>query len=1134
MISALKNRCRAFVFLFMFTAMLVFSGRAGAQSAAEAAKIAAALPPESRAVIERLTGLRELPDGGWKMHAGDLAHGEAVNLDESGWQPIASGSKAPNDAVWFRQTFQVPETLNGYDLTGTRIWFQFHADANGPMPEILYFNGRRVAMGDDLEPVVLFDQARPGDKVTVAVKLLHTVDAKSFRGATMRVEFAESRPNPEDLRTEFLSAALLVPSLAPGDGAQMATLNGAIAAVNLKALDHAAAGSPITKSESQFEFDVSLKAAHTKLEGLLPLMQTATFHLTGNSHIDAAWLWPWTETVDVVKRTFGTALQLMYEYPEYTYTQSAAQYNEWMAQKYPDMNAEIARRIKEGRWEVVGGMWVEPDLNMPDGESLVRQLLVGKRWYKQAYGVDVRIGWNPDSFGYTWQLPQIYKKSGVDYFVTQKMTWNDTNQLPFKLFWWESPDGSKVLAYFPHDYANDNLNPVRLSEDLATARTRATGETEIMDLYGVGDHGGGPTRAILDQGEHWAAPSMPSHVMPRMQFGTAQSFFSSIEKQIAPESPEWNYQSIAKGYTAPPAVAGKVDIPTWKSELYFEYHRGVMTTQANHKRNMRDAEEQVLNAEKWASLAWLDGKSYPGAELTEDWKKVLFNQFHDLAAGSGIGVIYKDAQKDYDVVRWSTDEIDAGALDGILSRISTNKAVRAQNAQTVVVFNPLGWERDGLVHVSLPVDTEPGGTVAVVPEKGDSFLIEDFDYNKITNRVEVDIPVHGVPALGYQTVHVAVSVKSPSDETHRSKTTEVNGAKIENAQLKVAVDGTTGCITSLTEKKTNAELIAHDGCANQLQFFKDTPKDYDAWNIDPGTLDVAPSVIEKADLVELIDGEGASPAIRITRHWQSSKFVQTIRLKDDLVDIENDIDWHESHVLLKAAFPLAASGPFATYEIPYGSIERPTTRDNSWEKAQFEVPAMRWADLGDGKHGLSILNNSKYGYDAAGNVLRLTLLRSPKWPDPDADMGHHHFHYALYPHAGTWKDALTVRHGYEYNYPLTAVVTTAHAGALPAEHSFASVSPENVVLTAVKKAEDANGLIFRVYEWAGKASTVEFHVPPGATGATVTNLMETPEGGPLTVTGDVVKAPGDIVRAKIGPYEILTIRVDYPEGGPKQ
>jgi alpha-mannosidase len=237
-------------------------------------------------------------------------------------------------------------------------------------------------------------------------------------------------------------------------------------------------------------------------------------------------------------------------------------------------------------------------------------------------------------------------------------------------------------------------------------------------------------------------------------------------------------------------------------------------------------------------------------------------------------------------------------------------------------------------------------------------------------------------------------------------------------------------------------------------------------------------------------------------------------------------------VLLKAAFPLAASGPFATYEIPYGTIDRPTTRNNSWEKAQFEVEAMRWADLSgagpDGKiHGLSVLNQTKYGYDAVGNTLRLTLLRSPKWPDPEADMGHHHFHYALYPHAGTWKDALTVRHGYEYNYPLTAVVTTAHPGTLPASHSFASVAPENVVLTAVKKAEDANGLIFRVYEWAGKETTAEVHVPPGATSATVTNLMETPEGSPLAVVGDVVKAP-------IHPYEILTIRVDYPNGGPKQ
>ena len=1117
--SILKLRSCIFAFVLALAAVLMFAGRGMAQSAEEAAKLKAELAsltanlePASRAVIVRLSELHQLPDGQWKMHSGDLAHGEALHVDESGWEPIANPGKAPNDAVWFRQTYEVPQTLEGYDLTGARIWFQFHAYANGPMPEILYFNGRRVAMGDDLEPIVLFDQAKPGDKITVAIKLLHTVDTKQFQGATLGIEFPENRPNPEDLRTEFLSATLLVPSLAPGDASKMETLNSAIQTVDLKALD----------VHDQTKFDASLKASLEKLESLEPLLQRATFHLTGNSHIDAAWLWPWTESVDVVKRTFGTALQLMYEYPQYTYTQSAAQYNEWLAQKYPDMNAEIARRIKEGRWEVVGGMWVEPDLNMPDGESLVRQLLVGKRWYKQAYGVDVRIGWNPDSFGYTWQLPQIYKKSGVDYFVTQKMTWNDTNQLPFKLFWWESPDGSKVLAYFPHDYGNEDLSPVRLSADLAAARTRATGMTDMMDLYGIGDHGGGPTRAVLDQGFHWALPSMPPKVAPNMQFGTAQTWFSTVEKQIAPESPVWNYASIAKGYKAPPApaIAGQMSIPTWKSELYFEYHRGVMTTQASHKRNMREAEVEVLDAEKWASLAWLDGREYPGAELTEDWKKVLFNQFHDLAAGSGIGVIYKDAQKDYDVVRWSTNEISGRALETVAPRIDTQGKSGAVGP--IVVFNPLGWKRSGEVRVNL----QQAISGRAEDWSGRDVLVKDLKLNGGANTADLTLQIFGVPPLGYRVFWLSKGhfwnrgVENIKDEDRTGKS-----FVLDNGTLRVLVDKQTGCITSLYDHRSSFESLAAGACGNQLQAFKDTPKDYDAWNIDPGTLDNSPALLDKADSVEVLK-EG--DRIRVTRTWQNSKFVQTLYLPwgTDQVDIDNDIDWHESHVLLKAAFPLSASGPFATYEIPYGTIDRPTTRNNSWEKAQFEVPAMRWADLSgpgaDGKvHGLSILNNSKYGYDAAGNVLRLTLLRSPKWPDAEADMGHHHFHYALYPHAGTWKDALTVRHGYEYNYPLTAVVTTAHAGALPAEHSFASVGPENVVLTAVKKAEDANGLILRVYEWAGKETTAQFHVPPGATGATVTNLMETPEGEALAVTGNVVKAP-------IHPYEILTIRVDYP------
>ena len=1085
------------------------------------------LEPGAEAVIARLKTLRFLPDGQWKMHAGDLAHGEALKLDESDWTVVPTATmekpvgKLSHDALWFRQRVVVPKTLNGYDLTGARIWFQFHAWVNGQIPEILYFNGRRVAIGDDIEPTILLDSAKPGDEVVIAIKLLHTEDQKTFAGGVFRIEFPTDRPSPEALNEEFQSAALLVPSLSNNDPKQFAILNSAIEAVDLKALE----------AGNQKSFDASLVAARGQLEALRPLMQTATLHLTGNSHIDAAWLWPWTETVDAVKRTYGTALQLMYEYPEYTFTQSAAQYNEWMAEKYPDINRDINRRIKEGRWEIVGGMWVEPDLNMPDGESLVRQLLVGKRWYKNAYGVDVRIGWNPDSFGYTWQLPQIYKKSGVDYFVTQKMTWNDTNQLPFKLFWWESPDGSKVLAYFPHDYANDNLSPVRLTGDLKTARERAPGMTEMMDLYGVGDHGGGPTRAVLDEGFGWAHKK--DAVLPKMQFGIAQTFFTAVEKQIAPDSPEWNYASIAKGYKAPDAVAGKVAIPTWKSELYFEYHRGVMTTQANHKKNMRESEVEVLNAEKFSSIAWLYGSKYPGDELTEDWKKVLFNQFHDLAAGSGIGVIYKDAQKDYDWVKMSTNEISAKALEKVATSIDTQ--VKHADARPVVIFNPLGWQRSGIVTVKLQLTgTNPSGFQAEDITTGKIDGSELISFDSQTGVAKARIFVRDIPALGYKTYRVfPVAANGPKFNATQQKDS-ADSLSIENVNLRVTVNKKSGCMTSLFDKHSNTESLATGVCGNQLQFFKDTPKDYDAWNIDPGTLDVAPTVLDHADSVEIVDANSPHPAIRVNYHWQNSKFVQLLDLSpgSDEVNIDNEVDWHESHVLLKAAFPLSVESDHATYEIPYGSIERTTKRTNSWEKAQFEVPAMRWADLSGkgpdvngvaGKvHGLSVINDSKYGYDAAGNVLRLTLLRSPKWPDPEADMGHHHFHYALYPHAGDWKDAETVRRGWEYNYPLTAVVTTAHAGELPAEYSFASVEPRNVVLTAVKKAEDADGLIFRAYEWAGKETVAEFHVPKGATGATVTNMMEKPEGEALKIEGDVVKVP-------IHPYEILTIQVSYPK-----
>lgn len=1079
------------------------------------------LSPAAIAKLHTLETLNALPVGEWRFHPGDLAHGESPSLDDSAWPLVGPQSKAPQDAVWYRRVIEVPKTLHGYDITGSRVWFQFRADANGPMPEIIYFNGRRVALGDDLEPIVLFEPAKPGDKVLVAVKLLRTVDEKTFSGVNLRIEAgaaptdAAGRPSPEDIRTQCIAAANLLPTLAKPRPDLLPRVEEAVAAIDLQALG----------AGDQRAFDGSLRRSQKILAELRPELSGVTVDLAGNAHIDAAWLWPRTETVDVVKRTFTTALQLMNEYPDYTFTQSAAQYTEWMAEKYPKLNDQIRERVKEGRWEIVGGMWVEPDLNLPDGESLVRQLLVGQRYFKQQYGVEARIGWNPDSFGYNWQLPQIYKRSGMDYFVTQKMHWNDTNTLPFRLFWWESPDGSKVLTYFPTDYVHDNVNPTRISADFVETAERNPGTTEMLDLYGIGDHGGGPTRAMLDQADHWfAAGKHGNEAVPTMRFHTAQSYFTDVEGKLNADSPTWNYDRMAKGYTAPAVAAGGgVGVPTWKDELYFEYHRGIFTTQATHKRNIRESEVATLNAEKLASIAWLNGRAYPSDELTENWKKITFNQFHDLAAGSGIGVIYKDAQRDYTEVFHADREIADGSLQALAAGVDT----RVKGEAPLLVFNAMGWPRSETVRLSVQLPEMADG-VRILDGHEKQLPSQVISADAATHRFEVLARVSDVPAMGYRVLHAEKGKAQAVTEAGADLKVmdQPEAVVLSNARVSVTINKKNGCVTSLMsagrDGKGGVESIAPGGCGNQLQTFKDTPSNYDAWNIDPGTLDHM-TPIEAVDAVSVVDRGPMRATVRVARSWQSSKFVQEISLDAgaDAVEVANDVDWRETHVLLKAAFPLAASGPKATYEIPYGSIERATTRNNSWEKAQFEVPAMRWADLGDATHGVSVLNDSKYGYDAEGNTLRITLLRSPTWPDPEADRGRQRFRYAIYPHAGNWKQADTVRRGYELNYPLTAEQVTGHSGSLPAEHSWAAVENPNVTLTAVKKAEDANALVFRMYEWAGTASEVKLHVPAGAGFAVASNLMEKTEGGHLAMSGDVVTVP-------IKPYEIVTVQVAYP------
>ena len=1085
---------------------LLFSPLAATTQNLKESPLPSLLNTQSQNVLDKLASLSALPEPIWHYHAGDMEHGESSTLDDSGWQTVTSPSTLPGEALWLRAKIEVPKNLNGYDLTGTQISFRLHIDANGPVTQIVYFNGRRVAMGTDLEPIALFADAHPGDRVLVAVKLLHSEDQKRLRGSELTIQFAVNRPNPEDFRKEAASASLLLPALGEGGGESSGKLQTIIQTINLSALS----------ASNQAAFDESLRQAQQQMMTLRPLLQGADIHLTGNAHIDAAWLWPWTETVEVVRQTFGTALQLMNEYPKYTYSQSAAAYDEWVEQKYPPEFAEIKQRVKEGRWEMVGGMWVEPDLNMPDGESQVRQLLIGERYFQSRFGVDVRIGWNPDSFGYNWQLPQIYKRSGVDYFVTQKMAWNDTNQLPLKLFWWQSPDGSRVLTYFPHNYVND-IDPVDMAIAFAHARQDNPGTTELMHLYGIGDHGGGPTRAMLDAGDRWMEPDK---AYARLNYGVAGSFFSAVEKELdTAHAPIWNYKTLAAGDTKlPPSAAGLWSLPVWNDELYLEFHRGVFTTQANHKRNMRESEEEMLNAEKWSALAWLSGTPYPAQQLNEAWKKVLFNQFHDLAAGSGIAEIYKDAQKDYDMVRFTTDAATRQASGAIASYIDTQSGSRGV---PLLVFNPLAWERTDLAEFTVQLPAA-ASAVEIVDGAGKVIPSESSAQNSDTHTFTVRAEVPDVPSLGYKLLY-ARAARAATRAALEGVQVSADGHTLENRFLRLTVDPRTGCIISLVNKKSGFDAIAKGGCGNQLQAFKDTPKEYDAWNID-ADFDKVFTNLDMVESVQLTEHDALRAVLRVTRHWQASTFVQDITLYNDLprVDVVTDIDWHERHKLLKAGFPLAASGPYATYEIPYGSIERPTTRNNSVEDAKFEVPALRWADLGDEQNGFSLINESKYGYDAKGNLLRLSLLRSPTWPDPQADQGHQHFSYALYPHSGTWKQALTVREGYDFNYHLTVMQVSPHSGELPGSFSFLKAEPDNVVVTAMKKTEDGDGLLVRFYEWAGKPGNVTLTLPPGILSATLANLMEKAEGPPLPISG------GRQVSVPVTPFQIQTVIVYYP------
>ncbi|TSB46024.1 alpha-mannosidase [Alkalicoccobacillus porphyridii] len=794
-------------------------------------------------------------------------------------------------------------------------------------------------------------------------------------------------------------------------------------------------------------------------------------HMVGQSHIDLAWLWPMKEAVRKTSRTFSTMSTLLDQYEGFQYAQSQPQAYDYVKTHYPELYKRVKQHIQDGRWEIVGGMWVEPDLNIPSGESLVRQLLYGMKFFKEEFDVQPRIEWLPDTFGYCASLPQLLKKAGLDYFMTTKMNWNDTNPFPHDLFHWVGIDGTSVLSYLNHG-VNEYTHPKEIKEHWDSYKQKAV-HPEQMLLYGHGDGGGGVTKEMIEYVER--SSSLPG--LPTNSYSTAHQFFDRITE-------------------------AEPDLPSWVGDLYLELHRGTYTTHARNKRWNRQAEVLYRDAEVWTSFTNAFTQANVQADLEEGWKKLLFNQFHDIIPGTSIPEVYVISEEEYKQLLALGEGIKQEAIQTLSQEIHTEG-----NGNPLVLFNSLSWERSEVVTVKGGSDLLD----VVVYNEQDQLLKSDV---QVLAEDEIILTIHvpAIPQMGYCTVWLRP--KPTSSENHEEanfhRTWETNYYSVEWNEH--------GEISRLFDKKANREVLRETETANQFQLFHDQPTYWDAWDIDP---QFAEQALAKPQLIssEVILKGQTKDQLRFTWQVSHSKIEQDVIFyhHSKRIDFETKVSWHETHKLLKVAFPVDIQASKATFEIPFGAIERATHSNTSWEKAQFEVCGHRFADLSEGTYGVSLLNDCKYGYDVKGNTLRLSLLRAPTWPDPNADQGDHVFTYSLLPHEGTWIQANVTRQGYQLNYPVTSVLTTSHTGSLPSQQSFVQVHAKHAVLDTVKPSEDGEGVVFRLYESSGGRESIEINLNQSLTSAYETNLLE--EQTSALITKDKT------ISTKVTPFEVKTIKI---------
>jgi alpha-mannosidase len=796
--------------------------------------------------------------------------------------------------------------------------------------------------------------------------------------------------------------------------------------------------------------------------------------LIGHAHLDLAWLWPLEETRRKAKRTFASVLGLMDRYEEFTFNQSSAQLYEWVERDAPELFERIKEHVAEGRWETVGGSWVEPDCQIPSGESFTRQLFYGQRYFEERFGRRSAVAWFPDTFGYSPGLPQLLRGAGLSGFFTYKLNWSETNRFPHDLFVWEGIDGSRVVAHTfenPGTDYNGDITPLDLYGTWRNFRGKRN-YRESLFSFGWGDGGGGPSEKMLEN--YGRLKDFPA--MPRLRMARVDEFFASL-----PED----------------------GLPRWTGELYLELHRGTLTTQAKVKKLNREAEHRLLEAEAFAAVAALSGAPYPAEELERLWKVLLLNQFHDILPGTSISEVYQDAHRQLEETVSGAERLRDEALYDLAQGTEP-----ADSERCVLVANAALHPRP--LTVLLPA--EPGAT----PADGKSRLVPS---QETPDGLLIHAPDREVPGLG----RVSLALRGETPDASSAGTAsgvEVGksggGTFIENELLRVEISAD-GSLGRVYDKEAGREVL--DGSGNQLWAYADKPANWDAWDVYED-YEMEGEEVPGAESVEVVEAGPLRGAVRVERRFRGSRISQTYRLlsASRRLDVETRVDWRERQVLLRALFPLNVRSHEATFETMYGAARRPTHRNTSWDEVRFEVSAHRFADLSEPGYGVALLNDGKYGHSARDNVLGISLLRSPLYPDPLADEGEHRFTYSLFPHPGDWTEAGVAREAFSLNSPLVV----GGGGGEAAEYGLVATEGVELALGSLKRAEDGRGVILRLYEPHGKRGPATLRFAFGPNSVERVNLLEEPEGTVETREGEV--------RLDVRPFEVLTLRV-LPEAG---